>query len=915
MQTIKIKRSVRLTARVMIILALLPGLLGFRTVNTITFKPKGVRTIVIDAGHGGKDPGCNGLIHNEKDVTLSIALKLGKLIEENIKDVKVIYTRKTDVFVELEERAQIANRNEADLFISIHCNAASTFVTYTDKKGKKRKKEVHNPKPFGAETYVMGIKNEKGKLTVAKRENAAMLMEDNYEKTYNGFDPNSDEAYIIMSLWTGAFVEQSADFAAKIQEEYVKKAGRTDKGVQRQSIWVLWRTAMPSVLTEVGFLTNPEEEKFLGSEKGQTYLASSIFRAFRKYKDEKEGRTGITYNDELENMEPLKTEGIAHTDKKEDKTAQQEEEAPEQLAKTTGGSRMLADTLDEIKIAEDEIVDEKYNLLIAEANIKEREKKWKEAEVLYARASSMYPAEKFPRQRREEILRLMKADSDLKEELFTQKAEKERKAKYTNLIREAEQKVVEKKYQEAHKLYLKAAEIDPSDSLTRSKIKETEELLALENKRRAEKKQHEEIQEKEMNYTSYISKAEKLTQEHKFAEAKTNYLRASALHPEDSGLVNKIWLMDSLILKDKRLAEQHVGEEKHLKFIQYVEEGDRKMSEKKYVEAKALFKKAAALDAKDTTVAYKIVEADRLAKGIHHKEEKEVLIAEREKEEAEKHYQAFVKTGDKKMAEKKYSEAKSLYLEAMELKSNNPELANKIKLAEKALIEKERGHQETEQLAKIQKERDEKYRLLITQADKLYEEKNYKEATIFYAKAVLMKPQEKYAALRGEEISKLLKGEKLSNSAEKVNKTETSVQSTSNELLDAYKIKSEKEIIKETGSPAQVKAVETKAEKDSKELSSAKENSNTQSIVFRVQFTVVEAEVKHPEHQFKGLEELWHYYNGGLYKYTAGKFSTKEEAYKYQEKIKKQGYTGSFVVAFCNDKRIEVNQAVKLAKK
>jgi len=159
------------------------------------------------------------------------------------------------------------------------------YKTWKEKKGKIRKVELHNPKPYGSATYVMGISNEKGKLNTAKRENSSMLLEDNYEKKYNGFDPESDEAYIIMSLWTGAFLEQSANLASKIQSEYADKAGRIDKGVQRQSIWVLWRTAMPSILTEVGFLTNPEEEKFLGSDKGKMYLVAALFRTVRKYEE------------------------------------------------------------------------------------------------------------------------------------------------------------------------------------------------------------------------------------------------------------------------------------------------------------------------------------------------------------------------------------------------------------------------------------------------------------------------------------------------------------------------------------------------------------------------------------------------------------------------------------------------------
>lgn len=282
----------------------------------------GIKIIVIDPGHGGKDPGCNGAIHKEKDVALAVALKLGKYIEDNFKDVKVIFTRTTDIFVELEDRAQIANKAKADLFISIHCNAAGKPVVVTDPKtGKKHTKtyknkkgkivvvETTNPVPFGTETYVMGLKNEEGKMRVATRENSAILYEDNYEKKYGGFDPESLESYIIMSNYTSAYVIQSASLAMKIQEEYAKKAGRIDKGVHRQSIWVLWRTSMPSILTEVGYLTNPLEETFLGSEKGQEYLAKGIFRGLRKYKDDVEGNKK-EYNDEFENQTPLQNENV-----------------------------------------------------------------------------------------------------------------------------------------------------------------------------------------------------------------------------------------------------------------------------------------------------------------------------------------------------------------------------------------------------------------------------------------------------------------------------------------------------------------------------------------------------------------------------------------------------------------------------
>jgi len=279
-----------------------------------------VKTVVIDAGHGGKDPGCSGHIHNEKTVALSVALKLGKYIEEHITDVRVIYTRKTDIFVDLEDRAKIANDNNADLFISIHCNAAGKPVlikdkvtgkmrpkTYKNKKGKMVVVETSNPEPYGSETYVMGLKNEEGKMKVAQRENSVILLEENYESKYQGFDPDSEESYIIMSNYTSAYVLQSAGLAMKIQDEYSKKASRVDKGVHRQSIWVLWRTGMPSVLTEIGYLTNPQEELFLGSDKGQTYMAACLLRAFRKYKDEVEGRK-LIYDDEFENQKPLEKE-------------------------------------------------------------------------------------------------------------------------------------------------------------------------------------------------------------------------------------------------------------------------------------------------------------------------------------------------------------------------------------------------------------------------------------------------------------------------------------------------------------------------------------------------------------------------------------------------------------------------------
>lgn len=434
-------------------------------------KPKGVKTIVIDPGHGGKDPGCNGVTHKEKDIALAIGLKLGKLIEQNLKDVKVIYTRTTDVFVELEERAQIANRNNADLFISIHCNAAGKFVTvkdkngkiryktYKDKKGNIRKVEVPNPRPFGSATYVMGISNEKGKMNVAKRENAAMLLEDNYEKNYNGFDPESDEAYIIMSMWTGAFVEKSADLASKIQKEYSEKAGRIDKGVQRQSIWVLWRTAMPSILTEVGFLTNPEEEIFLASEKGQHYMASALFRAVRKYKDQEEG-TQKKYEDEFEKQEPLMNENILKGNSqyypKDDEPVVEE------------------DSLE----AENNKKNQKYQIWVDSAGVFYKDKKYQEALAYYKKASEIKPEEKLPVVRIEELNKLLKNVTPPEPEKDQKNAEWQKK--YDELIAKADALYNQKKWDESRTQYVEAAELMPHQTYPKQRIKEITLILQKE---------------------------------------------------------------------------------------------------------------------------------------------------------------------------------------------------------------------------------------------------------------------------------------------------------------------------------------------------------------------------------------------------------------------------------------------------
>ena len=230
-----------------------------------------VRTIVLDAGHGGKDPGCHGNHYQEKHVALAIVRELGRQINETYPDVKVIYTRDEDVFIPLHERAAIANRNRADLFISIHCN-------YIAKRNKA----------FGTETYVMGLHRAEENLMVAKRENASILLEEDYEEHYDGYDPDSPEGHIILSMYQNAYLSQSIQLAHHIEENFTNQLERHSRGVKQAGFLVLRKTTMPSVLVETGFLSTDEEEKFLGDPAKQKAMAASILDAITKYKSEVE---------------------------------------------------------------------------------------------------------------------------------------------------------------------------------------------------------------------------------------------------------------------------------------------------------------------------------------------------------------------------------------------------------------------------------------------------------------------------------------------------------------------------------------------------------------------------------------------------------------------------------------------------
>ncbi|MCL2291375.1 MAG: N-acetylmuramoyl-L-alanine amidase [Bacteroidetes bacterium] len=241
--------------------------------NVITFgqaKDK-ISKIVIDAGHGGRMPGAVGKLSKEKDINLKVALRVGKLISDNFDDVTVIYTRKNDENVELYKRAEIANKNKADLFISIHCNAAE------------------NKDANGVEVFVMGLDKSEASMAVARKENADMLLEKDHETKYSDFDPNSPEAYIVFSLYSSAYLNSSTIFASKVQKHLVNNTKMADRSVRQAGLWVLYRVAMPSILIELGFISNATEEKYLIREDSQELMAISIYNAFVEYKNLVEG--------------------------------------------------------------------------------------------------------------------------------------------------------------------------------------------------------------------------------------------------------------------------------------------------------------------------------------------------------------------------------------------------------------------------------------------------------------------------------------------------------------------------------------------------------------------------------------------------------------------------------------------------
>ena len=274
-------------------------------------------TVVIDPGHGGKDVGAVGAISNEKSINLNIALALGNLIERNLSDVRVIYTRKTDVFISLKGRAEIANRAKADLFISVHTNSVPPTKT----------------PPQGFQVYTLGMHRAKDNLDVAMRENSVISLEKGYEKTYQGFDPNSSESYIMFEILQSANMEKSVELARLIQRSVCSKADRNDKGVHQAGFLVLRETSMPSCLIELGFITSNEEEQFLNSSRGIDLMARGIYEAFVEYKNIYDGKVTIPYRPSTKNQLPI--ENVLGRLSNNAKTPAQQVEMPKRIKVVT----------------------------------------------------------------------------------------------------------------------------------------------------------------------------------------------------------------------------------------------------------------------------------------------------------------------------------------------------------------------------------------------------------------------------------------------------------------------------------------------------------------------------------------------------------------------------------------------------
>ena len=320
---------------------------------------KKLKKVVIDPGHGGDKPGAVGKISMEKDIVLSVSLKFGEMIKNNFEDVEVIFTRTTDVDVDLYKRSQIANKEKADLFISIHANSSK------------------NKEATGFETFVMGLSKSSANLDVAKKENADILKEDNYQNNpnYQGFDPNSAESYIMFALYQNAYLYNSLEFASKLQNQYNSRIKSINRGVKQAEFFVLYKTATPAVLTEIGFISNEKEEKFMNTNEGQELLAISLFNAFNEYKALVEEGTPLK-NPVLATKDYTSKRGIVKKEEPKEKApAPKKEDPKKEVAKVEEVKKP-----EPKKIPEGPLVEYRVQFLVSKNKLELTDKKFKDLE-------------------------------------------------------------------------------------------------------------------------------------------------------------------------------------------------------------------------------------------------------------------------------------------------------------------------------------------------------------------------------------------------------------------------------------------------------------------------------------------------------------------------------------------------------
>lgn len=319
------------------------SLLFLLFIANVTYAISSRFVVVIDAGHGGKDTGATRGGYKEKDINLGVVLALGQLIERNHKDVKVVYTRKSDVFVDLDKRADIANKAKANLFISVHTNSTAAKSTSVS----------------GADTYILGLARSEENLQVAKRENSVILLEDNYKTKYEGFDPNSPESYIIFEFMTNTFMEQSLQFASFVQSDFRNVAKRVDRGVRQAGFLVLRKTSAPSVLIELGFINNQSEAQFLSTKSGQQSMATAIYSGFRKYKrdfDKKQGKLVV---------ESTEVEDISFDDVEEETITVKNDQNEDRIPQVSVSEKVRNNTASSSKKIEKDQIEYRVQFLVS----------------------------------------------------------------------------------------------------------------------------------------------------------------------------------------------------------------------------------------------------------------------------------------------------------------------------------------------------------------------------------------------------------------------------------------------------------------------------------------------------------------------------------------------------------------------